>query len=145
MENQALKRNGTVVGTFLLPQLKFQYRDLPILVTSVPGSKTHSAKTEVNVTLTRPVPSPVTIYRESLSSCVGITFGAKDIQLGSDEFDREFRIKADDELFVKNLLNLSIQNRILDVRHEKPYIFLNGTWLTVYFPKMLRTDSNMTN
>ena len=140
MQDQALKRNGTVVGTFLLPHLKFQYGDLPVLVTSVPGSRYQPAKTEVNVTLSRSVPSPVTLYRESISSRMGKFFGAPDMQLGSDEFDREYVIKAEDEQFVKNLLTSSMQNMLLNLKDDKPYIFLNGTWLTLHFPKLLRTE-----
>ncbi|KYK24328.1 hypothetical protein AYK25_00390 [Thermoplasmatales archaeon SM1-50] len=39
MEQQALKRNGIVVGSFLLPVLKLSYHTLPVDMTSVPGSK----------------------------------------------------------------------------------------------------------
>jgi hypothetical protein len=140
MQSQAMKRNGTVVGTFLLPQLKFQYGDLPVLVTSVPGSRYQPAKTEVNITLSRIAPSPVTIYRESVSSRLGKYFGAPDMQLGSDEFDREYVIKAEDAPFVKNLLTTSMQNMLLDLKDQKPYIFLNATWLTIHFPKQLHSD-----
>ncbi len=140
MEDHALKRNGIVEGSLLLPRLKFSYRNLQFLVTSVPGSKYRPAKTEVSVTLFKPLSSTVTIYRETVASRFGKMLGAKDIQLGSDEFDREYMIKGDDELFVRNLINLTVQNKLLEMKHEKPQVSFYGTWLTVRVPKVLTKE-----
>jgi hypothetical protein len=54
MEQQAMKRGGTVTGSYLLPVLKFPYRNLSIVVTSVPGSKYRQAKTEASMALQKP-------------------------------------------------------------------------------------------
>jgi hypothetical protein len=140
MQNQALKHNGTVTGSFLLPQLKFSYRDLPVLITSVPGSKYRQAKTEVNVTLFKPVAHNLTIAPESFGSKIEKRFGAMDIQLGSDEFDREFLVHSDDEGFVRNFMNFALQSKFLEMIHDKPHITLQGTWLTIHAPKVLKTD-----
>ena len=140
MENQAMKHSGTVVGTFLLPLLKFSYRALPVLVTSVPGSKYRHAKTEVSVTLLKPVPRNLTILKESVATRLGKALGAADVQLESDEFDREFLIKTEDEAFARNVVNFTIQNKLLEMKQEKPRITLEGTWLTVQVPKVVKTD-----
>ncbi|MBE3137180.1 MAG: hypothetical protein IMZ43_07310 [Thermoplasmata archaeon] len=140
MEQQATKRSGTVVGTFLLPLLKFSYRTLPALVTSVPGSKYRHAKTEVSVTLLKPVPKNLTLLKESVATRLGKAWGAADIQLGSDEFDREFLIKTEDEAFARNVVNFTIQNKLLEMKQEKPRITLEGTRLTVQVPRVVKTD-----
>jgi hypothetical protein len=142
MENQALKRNGTVNGSFLLPHLKFSYKDLPVLVTSVPGSRYRRAKTEVNITLLRPLPSNLTITPESIATRVGKKLWILEIQLGSDEFDREFLLQSKDELFMKNILNYTIQNKLLEMKNEKPSVSLHGTWLTVHVPKVVKTEED---
>jgi hypothetical protein len=140
MELQATKRSGTVIGTFLLPLLKFSYRALPVLVTSVPGSKYRHAKTEVSVTLFKSVPKNLTILKESVATRLGKAWGAADVQLESDEFDREFLIKTEDEVFARNLVNFTLQNKLLEMKQEKPRINLEGTWLTVQVPKVVKTD-----
>jgi hypothetical protein len=136
MENQAVKRNGTVTGSFLLPQFKCMYQNLPVIATSVPGSKYRHAKTEVNITLFQPVSSPVTISRESVLS----RFGKNEVQLGFDEFDRVFFLRSDDELFVRNLLDSGLQDKLLEMSGEKPTIVIQGTWLTASVPKVLKTE-----
>jgi len=140
MELQATKRSGTVVGTFLLPLLKFSHRALPVLVTSVPGSKYRHAKTEVSVTLLKPVPKNITILKESVSTRLGKAWGAVDVQLESDEFDREFLIKTEDEAFARNFINYKIQNKLLEMKQEKTRITLEGTWLTVQVPRVVKTE-----
>ncbi|MBE3121721.1 MAG: hypothetical protein IMZ53_07970 [Thermoplasmata archaeon] len=140
MENQAMKRSGTVVGTFLLPLLKFSYRALPVLVTSVPGSKYRHAKTEVSVTLLKSVPRNLTILKESVATRLGKAWGAADVQVESDEFDRDFLIKTEDEAFARNVVNFTLQNKLLEMKQEKPRIVLEGTWLTVQVPRVVKTE-----
>jgi hypothetical protein len=140
MEQQATKRSGTVVGTFLLPLLKFSYRALPVVITSVPGSKYRHAKTEVSVTLFKPVPKNLSILKESVTTRLGKALGAADVQLESDEFDREFLIKTEDEAFARNVVNFTLQNKLLQMKQEKPRITLEGTWLTVQVPKVVKTE-----
>lgn len=140
MEQQATKRSGTVVGTFLLPLLKFSYRALPVVITSVPGSKYRHAKTEVSVTLFKPVPKNLSILKESVTTLLGKALGTADVQLESDEFDREFLIKTEDEVFARNVVNFTLQNKLLEMKQVKPRITLEGTWLTVQVPKVVKTE-----
>ncbi|MCX6662129.1 MAG: DUF3137 domain-containing protein [Euryarchaeota archaeon] len=140
MEQQAMKRDGTVAGSFLLPVLKFSYHGLPVVVTSVPGTKYRYAKTEANITLNKIAPGDLKILTESIGTRLGKAFGASDVQLNSDEFDREFLIKAQDESFARNVLNFTLQNKLLGMKQEKPRINLEGTWLAVAFPRVINTE-----
>jgi hypothetical protein len=140
MDQQALKRSGIVAGTFLLPLLKFSYRALPVLVTSVPGSKYRHAKTEVSVTLLRPVAKNLSILKESVASRLGKAWGVADVQLNRDEFDREFLIKTEDAVFARNFVDFILQNKLLEMKQEKPRIILEGTWLTVQVPRVVKTE-----
>ena len=139
MEQQAMKRNGTVVGSFLLPVLKFQYHDVPVVVTSVPGTKYRVAKTEANITL-RTIASDLTIITESFGTRLGKAFGTTDVQLNSEEFDREFLIKTQDESFARNLLDFALQSTLLGMKQEKPRIRLEGTWLSVAVPRVIKNE-----
>ena len=113
MEQQAMKHGGSVVGSYLLPVLKFPYRGLPVVVTSVPGTKYRPAKTEVNITLKKIAAADLKIMTESLGTRLGKAFGASDVLLNSDEFDREFVIKTKDEAFVRTILTLTLQEKLL--------------------------------
>jgi len=140
MEQQAMKRGGTVTGSFLLPVLKFYYHGLPVVVTSVPGTKYRYAKTETNITLLKPAPGDLKIVTESIGTRLGKAFGTSDVQLNSEEFDREFLIKTQNESFARNVLNFSFQNKLLGLKQEKPRINLEGTWLTVAVPRVIKTE-----
>ncbi len=140
MEQQAMKRGGSVAGSFLLPVLKLQYRSLPVVVTSVPGTKYRAAKTEVNITLNKVAAADLKILTESLGTRLGKAFGATDVLLNSDEFDREFVIKTQDDSFARTILNFTLQDKLLGMKHEKPKITLEGTWLSVSVPRVIRTE-----
>jgi hypothetical protein len=140
MEQQAMKHGGSVVGSYLLPVLKFPYRGLPVVVTSVPGTKYRPAKTEVNITLKKVAAADLKIMTESLGTRLGKAFGSSDVLLNSDEFDREFVIKTQDETFARTVLNLPLQEKLLGMRQQKPRISLEGTWLAVSIPRVIRTE-----
>ncbi|HIG99875.1 MAG TPA: hypothetical protein HA258_04765 [Thermoplasmata archaeon] len=140
MEQQAMKRGGSVVGSFLLPVLKFSYRGLPVVVTSVPGTKYRMAKTEANITLNKVAAADLKIVTESFGTRLGKAFGASDVVLNSDEFDREFLIKTPDESFARTILNFTLQSKLLGMKREKPRISLEGTWLAVAVPRVIKTE-----
>jgi hypothetical protein len=140
MEQQALKRNRTVEGSFLVPVLKLPYRTLPVVVTSVPGSKYRQAKTEIGITLQKPVRANLTIGKESLATRLGTALGATDVELGSEEFDREYVIKTQDDIFARSLLHFMLQQKLLEMKQEKPKIILEGTRLSVQVPRVVKTE-----
>ena len=140
LENQAAKRGGTVERKYTSRFLKFLYHDFSVVVSVRQGSRYQPPETKVSIVLHKPVPSSVSIYHESLASRIGKAFGSQDIQSGSDEFDNAFMVKADDELFVRNLVNMMIQNKLLDMKKDKPHILLKGTTLDIFINKVLKTD-----
>lgn len=140
MEQQALKRSGTVAGSFLIPVLKLSYRSLPVVVTSMPGSKYRQAKTEIGITLQKPARANLTIAKESLATRLGTALGATDVALGSEEFDREFVIKTQDDVFARSMLHFMLQQKLLEMKQEKPKIILEGTRLSVQVPRVVKTE-----
>ncbi|MBN1859877.1 MAG: hypothetical protein JW840_00290 [Candidatus Thermoplasmatota archaeon] len=139
MEQEALKRNGTVIGSRLLPVLKFSYRSVPVVVTSVPGSRYRQAKTVVNCTLRNPAAANLTIVKESLRTRLGKAVGATDVQLGSDEFDQEFVVKTLNESFARNVVTYMVQQKLLEMKQVKPRVDLQGTQLSVQVPRVVKT------
>ena len=140
LEAQALKRGGTVVRTYTARQLKFEYHDYPVTVSARQGSRYQPPETKVHIDLHKPVPSTVSISHESVASRIGKAFGGQDIQIGMDEFDSTFRVKADNENYVRTILNLTLQNKLLELAHERPHILLKGQMLDVSVPRLLKTD-----
>jgi hypothetical protein len=140
MQQQAMKRGGSVTGSFLVPVLKLSYHGLPIVITSVPGSRYRVAKTEVHITLHKPAPAELKIIKESLGTRLGKAFGSSDVQLNSDEFDREFLIQTADESLARNILDFAVQEKLLKMKEEKPRITLQGTSLGVSVPKVIKSE-----
>lgn len=125
IKQQALKRNGQVIRFGFWPQLIFLYKDVKISVSSFPGTKYQDPYTVVNACLPSIDVNNIEIYREKLMSKVGKKLGMQDIELGPDQFDREYIIKAkesNDENFIFNLLTPLIQNKLLDIRADNPIV-----------------------
>lgn len=139
-EAQALKRGGTVGGSFMNRTLTFSYREYDFTVSEYPGSKNQPAYTRV-VTYVNKIPEQkVKIYGESWASEIGKKLGMQDIQLGSSEFDDKFMIKGNDSYFVINLLNYRVQDKLLAIRKYKPVVTIKNTQLMVNVPRVLRSE-----
>jgi hypothetical protein len=139
LEAQALKRGGTVERSYTNRLLKFQYHDYPVTVSARQGSRYQPPETKVHIMLNKPASSTVLISHESIASRIGKAFGSQDIQIGIDEFDNAFKVKADDEYYMRTLMTLSIQNKLLELQHERPHILLKGQILDVSVPRLLKT------
>jgi hypothetical protein len=113
---------------------------MPVLVTSVPGTKYRIAKTEASVTLQKPASADIVVVKEWVGTRLGKALGASDVLLDSDEFDREFLIKTPDVQFARAILTSPVQSKLLAMKQEKPRITLQGTWLTVAVPRVLKTE-----
>jgi hypothetical protein len=139
-ESQALKRNGSVTGSYMRYNLTFSYRDSFITVSEYPGSKYQSAYTRVVTNVKNPGLGHIKIYSETLASEIGKKLGKQDIQIGSSEFDEKFMIKGTDEHFVINLLTSNIQDKLLSLRVYGPTVTLENNELKVNVPRVLKTD-----
>jgi len=140
LEAQALKRGGTVERTYTTQFFKFQYHENPVTVSAHQGSRYEPPETKVHIELSKPASSTVSIYHESLASRIGKAFGSQDIQIGIDEFDNAFMVKADDEQYVRSIVTTTIQNKLLELQHQRPHILLKGQTLDVSVPKLMKTD-----
>ena len=137
---QALKRGGTVERSYTTRLFKFQYREYSVVVSAHQGSRYEPPETKVHIELSKPASSTVSIYHESLASRIGKAFGSQDIQIGIDEFDNAFMVKADDEQYARTLVTTTIQNKLLELQHQRPHILLRGQTLDVSVPKLMKTD-----
>jgi hypothetical protein len=137
---QAQKRGGTVERKYSTRFLTFRYKEFTMIVSVRQGSRYQSPETKATTMLHKSVPSKISIYRESLPSRISKALGGQDIQISNDEFNREFMIKGDDELFVLNLVDLVIQNKLLDMQHLRPHVLISGSTLDVHMNKVLRTE-----
>ncbi len=140
LEAQALKRGGTMERGYPRQQIKFLYHEFPVTVSAYQGSRYQPPETKVHVELHQPVRSPILVSHESIATRIGKAFGGQDIQIGMDEFDNAFRVKADDENYVRTIVNLTLQNKLLELEHERPHIVLKGQALDVSVPRVLKTD-----
>jgi len=92
------------------------------------------------MTLLKPASADLLIVKESAATRLGKALGTTDVQLGSEEFDREYLIKTQDESFARNVLNFTLQQKLLEMKQQKPRIILQGTWLAVQIPRVVKTE-----
>jgi hypothetical protein len=140
LDAQALKRGGIIEKKYPKRILTFPYHDFKVVVWVQQGSKYNPPETNASIMLHKLVPSKISIYYESLASRIGKALGTQDIQVGNEEFDQVFMIKGSDEIYVTNLVNLPIQQKLLDMQHLKPHIHISGTTLEIYVDKALTIE-----
>ena len=140
LDAQAVKRGGTMERKYSTCYLRFLYHDFSVTLSAYQGSRYQPPETKVSVLLHAPVPSKVTIYHESLASRIGKAFGSQDIQIGIEEFDNAFMVKADDEQYVRTLVTMTIQTKLLELQHQRPRILLKGPTLDISVPKLMKND-----
>lgn len=55
----------------------------------------------------------LTVYKEGIFSKIGKALGVQDIELGNEDFDKNYIIKSNDEFFAKKILNLRVRQLLL--------------------------------
>lgn len=142
LEAQAIKRNGTLTGGFLVsyPKLSFSHNTNEVAVYSVPGGRYTPPYTHVSVKLPIPINQKIRIYNEKITGKIGKALGMQDIQIDSDSFDNQFMIKGTDEYYVRNLLTFNIQDMILSISKYKPLILINNQTLKISVPDVITDD-----
>ena len=81
------------------------------------------------------------IFKEGALAKLGKVFGLQDIQVGYDSFDKEVIIRGSDEYFIKSILTIDVQDKIL--RMDKKlnlYIRLEETELEMTVADIIRDD-----
>jgi hypothetical protein len=127
LEQISLRRGGTIKKGLLFnyPTLTFSYGSHEVSVHSTPGSKNSPPKTRISCLLNSGRDFKMSVYKESIVLKSFKFFGAQDIEVGNDEFDREFMVKGDDDSSVKALLTPQIQQRLLTLTRRGMNLSLN--------------------
>jgi len=142
LEGQAIKRNGRVVSVFLAyPKLIFNYHANEITVYFTAGSKYSPPHTHFNLTFNILSNQKMFIFKEGTLSKIGKMFGLQDIQIDYDSFDKEVIIRGTDEYFIKSILTIDIQDKILSIDKKlNLYIKLDETGLELTVADIIRDD-----
>jgi hypothetical protein len=88
-------------------KVQAEHRDWTVTLDTfvVPAGKVYIPCTRMRVPFVNPSGFRFTVYRKSVFSGVAKLFGMQDIEIGDDEFDREFIVKGTDESHVRTLLS----------------------------------------
>ncbi len=87
---------------------------------TVSNGKTSTVYTRMRAPFVDPEGFRFTIYREGIFSDVGKWFGMQDIEIGDEAFDRDFILKSNQELKLRELLGSS---RIRELINQQPQIY----------------------
>lgn len=138
-DTQAIKRNGRIVKVLLsYPKLVFSHHTNEVEMFITPGGKNSPPHTNLKITFDITINQKMMVYKEGGLSRVGKFFGAQDIQVGIDSFDREMMIKGSDEYFIRSVLTTDVQDRILRViKKLGSYIKLDEKQLLIVYPHIL--------
>ena len=138
-DNQAIKRNGRIIKVTLgYPKLVFNHYTNDVEMFITPGGKNSPPHTNLRITFDIPINQKMTVYKEMGLSKIGKLLGTQDIQVGIDSFDREVMIKGSDEYFIRSVLTIDVQDRILKlIKKLGAYIKLDGKQLWIVYPHIL--------
>ena len=102
----------------------------------VPAGKAHIPCTRMRAAFRNPGGVRFTVYRRSIFSGIAKIFGMQDIEVGADDFDRDFIVKGTDESRVRALLS---SPRLRELLARQPEIHLSVKddegWFATHFPE----------
>lgn len=106
---------------------------------TVSNGKTSTTFTRLRAPYINPDGFRFTIYRKTVFSGIGKFFGMQDIEIGHEEFDRDFIIKATDESKVRSLLD---EPRLRALIEAQPQIHLAAKDDEGYFGSKFPPDAD---
>lgn len=145
LETQAIKRNGLISRGFLsiYPKLTFTYNTNEIQVFSMPGGKNSPPWTYIKVKFDMPIDKTMFVHGNTqIGIKIQKTLKMQDIQIGADVFDDKCTIKGNDEYYIRNLLNFSIQEMILSILQFNPNILLKNNLLEIRIPSIIQDEAS---
>jgi hypothetical protein len=146
LQKQATKRNGVLSGSGSERILSFPYHNTKVNLSTYSGSRNRYSHqmpyTSIETDLYLKTGKYLKIYSETLASEIGKKIGMQDIQIGSEEFDKKFMIKGDDELFTIQMITIPIQEKLLRLRSLHPVVNLEHSLLKIKVPLVLNTEEN---
>jgi hypothetical protein len=125
------------------PSLSGRYKDLHFdaHMYHQGSGKSKVIYTSYKFTLQKNQSGSFRLYKEGFFSKIGKLIGVQDVQLGHEDFDSGYMIKSDNELFVKQLLNLRIRQLILrKMPAMKGEFVINGNFLEYREPLMINNE-----
>lgn len=151
LEYQRVRRGGTISRStfFHLPEFTFDQDGVEFSVCSSAGGKNRPPKTTATAVFELPsdfLPiTAITVYRESMFSGIGKSLGMQDIHIGGGgEFDQTFIIKGINELFVREVLNLDVQQTLLRLKNYEPTLLVEKYTTSITVPRFLKTNEEYT-
>ena len=143
LQRIAEKRGGEITKyPIIYPSLQFIHDGARIIIRFEPGSRHSPPKTILQAFHNISLNHKVIIYRETILSRIAKTFGMKDIQMGSEEFDNKFIVKGDDEYFTYNLLDYEIQEKLIGIWHLAPHIYLSQNLVDITVLGLLEKEED---
>ena len=123
---QAEKRGGEIHkgGLFSMSELRIPFKDIMIVIRSVPGSKYSSPKTIAQVKLDSPRLPPIRIQRNDLWQKALTAFGRERLSTGDEEFDSRWVTWVDDPSTVQKIVTLELKARLAERILQSLSIFI---------------------
>jgi len=144
-QRQAEKRGGYVEEKFyhFSPRLVIPYIDQKIIVYSTPGSRNSPPYTHLRYRFSSIRNINLTVYKEGFFSKLGKTFGMQDIIVDDPEFDEIFIIQGRDEILVRDILSLSVKEKLLILSRLNMRLKINRSIILLSVPSKLKIDNDL--
>lgn len=141
MEQQALKRGGTVGGFKLgFPVLHLFHEGSDLLVRVSPAGKNSPPTTTMIYKFPAGQQSEILISGKMELSRFLKAIGKKEIRMNDAAFDQRFCVQAKDEMFVYNFLVPDVRQKLLVIEAQKPTLEIDKNKFTLSISKMLETE-----
>lgn len=141
LEQQALKRNGTVKkgGFFSYPRLNIPQEMNEVSVYSVPGGKNRPPYTYVTCDLNSTRNYKIKICRECRIFGIGTVFG-QDVKINNPAFDEAFVMQGSDEMIVQEFLTPEIQEKLLQMKEYNSTLTIKKSKFRFYIPQIPKDE-----
>ncbi|HSH69629.1 MAG TPA: hypothetical protein VK997_06905 [Deferrisomatales bacterium] len=113
------------------PSLSFRHQGCPVTVSLSEGGGKFPAETRFEVTLPRPLPFRLQLWREGPLEKLGKATGVQDLTVGDPAFDRAFLVRGDDPGAARGLLGDELRRALVWFRKLQPWLTVRGRQVEV--------------
>lgn len=115
----AIKYDGAIKSLIGVPYyVAFQYHDVSWTLSLAHRSKSSPAQTSIVADLSGNTYSPLRIGPEDVFAQMGKKIGLKDVSIKNEDFDRQFILKGDDEVMIREFLNPTVREILMRRREQ---------------------------